>query len=79
MTKSHKHIFINQGDIIQSCFKLVSDLIHVHLICKFYKDLLKTERLMLMRNSKGGFFQQSRIKNVVAITSEIVSEIVPFH
>ena len=35
-------------DLIWPVFKLVSDFIHVHLICKFQADPIKTKQVTLM-------------------------------
>ena len=44
-------------------FKLVWESIHVHLICMFQEDPIKTEWAMLMTNVKQVLFQQSREHN----------------
>ena len=37
-------------------FEFIKDFIHVHLICKFQDDLIKTEQVMLMIKYNKGFF-----------------------
>ena len=49
-------------DLIWLFFKLVWDFIHVHLICKFQEDLIKTEWVSLMTKSEA-FFSKSRGHN----------------
>ena len=44
------------NDPIWPDFKLIRDFIHVHLICKFQEDLIKTEWVMLMTKSNRGLF-----------------------
>ena len=44
-------------------FELVRVFIHVHLICKFQEDPIKTEQVMMMTKSNRGFF--SNQKNVI--------------
>ena len=64
MTKSNRGFSSNQGDIpllksnnpIWPIFKLDQDFIHVHLICKFQEQPIKTEWLMQMTKSNRGFF-----------------------
>ena len=38
------------NDPIWPALELIPDFIHVHLICKFQKNLLKTEGVMVMTN-----------------------------
>ena len=62
MTKTNRDFFSNQGDAtlrikIQSGqFLNFRDCIHIHLICKFQNDTIKTERVKLMAKSNRDFF-----------------------
>ena len=44
------------NDQIWSGLKFIREFIHVPLICKFQKDPIKTQWVMLMTNSNKGFF-----------------------
>ena len=61
MTESNTGFSSNQRDVtlrhnlIRTGFKLIRDVIHTHLICKFQEDLIKNEILMLMTKSNGDF------------------------
>ena len=64
MTKSIRGVSSNQGNvtlklIIKSgqILNLSEIFISDHLICKFPEDLIKTERVMLIKKSNRGFFR----------------------
>ena len=61
MTKSNKSFFSNEEDkilrvMIQSSSFQTLSRFHVHLICKFQTDSIKTEQVLLMTKSNRGFF-----------------------
>ena len=39
----------------------VACVINVHLICKFQEELVKTEQVMMITKSNGGFFSNQRL------------------
>ena len=70
MTMSNRGLFISPAEVnlrlmtgSGQFFELFRDFIHVHLICKFLVDPVKTEQDALVIKSNKGFFQQSRGRN----------------
>ena len=63
------------NDLIWPVLELVWDFIHVHLICKFREDPIKSERVTLMTKSNRGFFSiqgESKTNDLIWSVLELV-------